>query len=247
MKSEEYEVMYRIEDDFWWYRGMRKIIGTLIESAFPLSSHLVILDAGCGTGGAFSVMKKFGRVLACDYSPHALRFCLERRIDRGVLALASVDALPYQPGSFDLITCFDVLCNVDDDEKALKSFHASLKPGGKVLISVPAYPFLRGEHDIAVQSRRRYTRKPLKHKIQAAGFEIERMTYANTLLFPLAAVIRLAKKWPAKNMEDARSDLKTLPGPLNQCLAFFLSLESRFLKKIEMPFGLSLFCLARRD
>ena len=121
-----------------------------------------------------------------------------------------------------------------------------LRPGGRAVINLPAYNSLRSEHDVAVQIKRRYTKGDLAKEAEKVGLTIERIAHANTLLFPIAAAVRVARKVPAKPAAEARSDLTTLPALVNRALAQVLLLERSLLRKVDFPFGLSVICVARK-
>src|SRR4051812_43029628 len=151
MEAEQYDLMFRQEDRHWWYLGMRRIAATLLERYFhPDNVAPNILDAGCGSGGTTSWLGRWGRVYGIDLEPHALELAQQRGLRR--LARASVQKIPFVDQSFDLITSFDVLyhLNVEDDMDALRELFRVTRPGGQLLIRVPAHNWLRGAHDRAV-------------------------------------------------------------------------------------------------
>jgi SAM-dependent methyltransferase len=243
MKPEEYEVMYRVEDTHWWYLGMEAITRAVLDRAIGRGHKLSILDAGCGTGAAMGYLADYGAVTGFDFAAEALHFCQIRKRDR--LSRASVLALPYADASFDLVASFDVLCEravVDDD--ALRDFARVLRQGGRVLLRLPAYNWLRGKHDEAVYIRHRYTARELAGKLRQAGFEPERISYANMLLFPIAALKRMTERFmPVK---QAGSDLTIGTGVLNTPMRWILSLEAPLVARSGLPFGLTAVALARR-
>jgi len=256
MNPEEYEVMYQVEDDHWWYRGMEAITRAVLDRAIGRGRGLRILDAGCGTGAVMGYLADYGIVTGFDFAAEALRFCQVRRLDR--LSRASVMALPYADASFDLVTSFDVLCEraVVDDEAALREFARVLVPpppcdgggtrgGGRLLLRLPAYNWLRGKHDEAVSIRHRYTGRELKAKLRRAGFEAERISHANMLLFPIAALKRASERFVP--IRQAGSDLTIGAGVLNMPLRWILSLESPFVARAGLPFGLTVVALARKS
>jgi len=244
MNPEEYEVMYRVEDAHWWYRGMESITRAVLDRAIGRGRDLRILDAGCGTGAVMGYLADYGRVTGCDFAAAALHFCRARRRDR--LSRASVLALPYADASFDLVTSFDVLCEraVVDEDAALREFARVLCRDGRVVLRLPAYNWLRGKHDQAVHIRHRYTARELANRLRQAGLEPERMSYANMLLFPLAALKRASERvLPSR---QAGSDLTLGAGFLNTPLRWLLSLEAPFVARSGLPFGLTVVALARK-
>lgn len=242
MREEEYDVMFGLEDSYWWYRGFRKTISNMLSRYCGRTGGLVILDAGCGTGGNRMVLEGYGRVVGIDVSKKALRY-YKLRGNADVLN-ASVKELPFREKTFDVVTSFDVInyFDVGDDHAALSEFHRVLKKGGLLLLNLPAFDFLKSEHDDAVYTKHRYTRGEIKNKLIKAGFEVKKSTYWNTLLLPAIAAIRLTKK----RGSTPKSDLKQVYWPINSLLYYILLIESRLVKTLDMPLGLSVFCVARK-
>ncbi len=245
MRTEEYEIMYKVEDTHWWYLGMKQITCALIERTFGKNPQITILDAGCGTGAGLEYLAKYGTVVGMDLAPEAIHFCRER--GRDPLIRASVADLPYADASFDLVTSFDVLCerDVPDDMHVLSEFARVLKPGGWVLLRLPAYAWMRGQHDEAVYIRHRYTISELKCKLKQYGFSEGKWSYANTFLFPLAALKRLSERVMPQRQQG--SDLTLSPGPLNPLFEKILSAEAPLVSTTGLPFGLTAVALARKD
>jgi ubiquinone/menaquinone biosynthesis C-methylase UbiE len=243
MNDGEYETMYRVEDTLWWYVGMRRIAEVMLGDRLRSNAH--ILDVGCGTGGNLVWLHRYGTAFGTDVSQRALDFCAKRHLTH--LSRASALELPFPEQTFDLVTCFDVIYHlrVRDDVEALREIRRVLRPGGWTLIRVPALPTLRSGHDIAVHTRQRYSMGELKEKVQRAGLEVFRATYANTLLLPIAAAIRLFRNG-SRAIKTARSDLRRMPDPINSALRVVMMLEARLLSRFDMPLGLSAIALARR-
>lgn len=244
MQPVEYDAMFRVEDTHWWYVGLREIVLALLADAVDLRKA-TILDAGCGTGG---LLRRLGaRSCGIEIAEAGLRHCRERGLTR--LVRGSLLALPFRAESFDAVVSLDVLCHawVADDVAALVEMRRVLVPRGVVLLHLPASPRLLSVHDAAVMTRRRYTRRGLAAALARAGFEPLRLTYRNTLLFPLAAARRLAGRWwPTGDASAARSDVGRVPGPLNRGLLGVLRLDNALALRAPLPFGLSLVCLARK-
>lgn len=244
MNPEEYEVMYRVEDAHWWYRGMETITRAMLDRAIGQNGNLDILDAGCGTGAVMGYLADYGRVTGFDFAAEALHFCRMRNRDR--LSRASVLALPYADASFDLVTSFDVLCerSVADDGLALSEFARVLRDGGHVLLRLPAYDWLHGKHDEAVHIRHRYTAPEISSKLRQAGLVPVRVSYANMLLFPLAVLKRASER--VLSDRQPGSDLTIGTGRVNAPLRWVLSLEAPFVARTKLPFGLTVVALGQR-
>jgi ubiquinone/menaquinone biosynthesis C-methylase UbiE len=187
----------------------------------------------------------FGRVTGCDISPLALNFCRRRGLIH--LGQSSVTRLPFPAESFDLVTSFDVLYHraVGDYRDALVEFHRVLKPDGRLFLRLPAYNWLRGHHDEIIYTTHRFTAGELQQALTTSQFTVEKLSYANTLLFPLALGKRLAETiFPPQ--AGMASDVKANSERQDKFLARFLHTEARWLKKVNLPFGLTVIAIARR-
>ena len=240
--SKEYEIMYRAELSHWWYKGMAAISQSILGAFYAPGSGLRILDAGCGTGAGLLFLSQYGSVTGLDISAHALRFCAERGCTE--VGRASVMALPFREETFDLVTSFDILYFKGiRDEVALQETARVLCKGGRLLIRVPAFDWLRGTLDTRVSTAHRYTAKELAGKLVKSGFEIEFMSYANMILFPFALLKRLSERWLTPQ-EDSDIALKVgaFSGLLRTCLVF----ESRLIPHWRLPFGLSVVAVGKK-
>ena len=244
MELKEYERLYELENDLWWFRGMRAISMALLERHLSECSGLRVLDAGCGTGGMIEALATLGAVAGMDASGEALGWA--RRGKGKSLVQGSVTALPFRDDSFDLITSFDVLyhANVTDDAVALAEIARVLRPGGSFLVRVPAYDKLRSRHDEAVHTRQRYEKKELVAKLRAARLEPVVVTFANCFLFPVALARRLAERlFPPRR---SSSEVERVPWVFDRLLGTPLLLEAGIVRYVSLPFGLSLVSLARK-
>jgi len=247
VKPAEYRRMFEAEETQWWYVGQRAIAHALLE---PAAAALEtrgraprILDAGCGTGGNLLHLEALGRAVGVDLAPEAMA----RWPTRGVRATrASLLALPFPDRAFDLVTSFDVIYHtwVPDDAAAVKEMARVLHPGGLLLVRVPALEILRGAHDGAVGTRRRYTRRELVGLLEAAGLTAVRSTYANSFLFPLL----LARRTLDRALGREGSDVAFLPAPLEWLFKRLLFAEAALVHRGgSLPVGASVIALARRD
>jgi SAM-dependent methyltransferase len=246
MERSEYAVMAAVEDRHWWYGGMRAIAAAVLDEVYGGRRDLRILDAGCGTAGNVRFLRRYGTVVGIDLASDALDLGGPRA--PGALARASVLDIPFASASFDLVTSFDVLYHraVPDEDRALDETWRVLRPGGRLLIRLPAYEFLRSKHDRAVHTRRRYTIGQARGLLQARTFAIERCSYINSLLFPLPLAQRLLER-ALPVLEQPESDL-AMPAPLvNEALRWPLAAEAAWLARgRSFPIGLSILCLARK-
>lgn len=239
MDPREYHHLAELEDQHWWYAGMRASARALLtQLALPRPAR--ILDAGCGTGGGLRWLAEFGQPHGVDWHPLAVHYA-RRAAPR--VARASIQTLPFPDATFDLVTSFDVLYHlaVADDAAALRECARVLRPGGWLLVRVPAHDWLRGAHDRYVHTRHRYAAPELRAKLTAARLTVARLTPLAALLFP-AAVLRRQ----LQSADSAQTDVQLPAGWLNQLLTMVLSWEALWLRGGNLPFGLSLAALAQK-
>jgi len=243
MQQHTYSIMYQIEGVHWWFVGRRRIIESFLE---PVCSKLEsdrprILDIGCCTGANLEMLSRFGEAEGVDVSAEALAFCRERGLQN--VRQGEAEHLPYEDGSFDLVTGLDVVEHLDDDVKGLREMHRVLRTGGRAVLFVPAFKFLWGVQDDVSHHRRRYTLEALKRVVCEAGFEIERATYANITFFAPILLGRLVMR--ATGFRPA-SENNINVGALNGLLGRILGAESFILRHVNLPLGVSAICVARR-
>lgn len=250
MKREEFERMHAVEDRLWWYLGLREHVLTLLRPTATRPHNGApprILDAGCGTGGTMARLRPYGSVTGIDLAPFAVAVCRERR-GLDATAVASITELPFADGTFDLAVSLDVISDAGtgNDARALAELARVLRPGGRLCLNLPAYRWLAGEHDLAVETKRRYTRAEARALLTAAGFVPERLTYWNCALLPAVAAARALSRWRGRGATEARSDITVPPTPVNRALLTIVRLERLLLRQFDLPAGSSLLCLARR-
>ena len=203
-----------------------------------------VLDVGCGTGTMVIHLRRYGCTFGVDVDHEAAGYCQERGIDTVVQAVAG--HLPYADGAFELVTMLDVLEHIPDDHSALKEVARVAKPGGIVAIAVPAFRFLWGRQDEVSEHQRRYTARQLRAVVESAGLRVKRLTYFNTALFPPIALVRLARR-VLPRPKTVQSDFNVpAPGPMNASLAAVFGLESALVARTNLPFGVSILCLAEK-
>ncbi|HST36308.1 MAG TPA: class I SAM-dependent methyltransferase [Allosphingosinicella sp.] len=230
-----YDRMAEIDQLHWWYRARREILSDLIERKIALPADARILEVGCGTGHNLAMLGAFGRVDAIEVD-RAARAIASQRLGHAVLD-APLPTLPGVPDrSYDLIAILDVIEHIDEDVAGLTGLAAKLKPGGRILITVPAFPWMWSAHDVVNHHKRRYTRKTLQALVRDAGLKLEFMSWFNSLLFPLAATARLAGRLTGK--ED--SDDKLPPRAVNWLFEKIFGVERYALGRLPFPPGVSL-------
>lgn len=245
MDPAEYDYMFKLEDNLWWFVGMRRIVGVLLQRHLDQGQSVRrVLDSGCGTGGSLRQLQGYGEVTAFDFAAKAAKLYCRR--ESGRILVASTDAIPFADATFDLVTSFDVICQLDApaDQTALNELARVMKPGGTLLVRTPAFQALYGSHDLTLHTKHRYTTGEMARKLRRAGLSVLETTYANTILFPVAVarrtLARLSKKPPGE------SDVRAVPEPLNRALTAVLSAEASVLERTRLPFGLSVIALARK-
>ena len=252
MRQDLYYDLYTKEQDYWWHVGKRAIVYSLLQR-YGRTKKIAgrrALDLGCGTGLNLDHLSKLAQPVGTDYVEEALQFCRER--GHSMLCKADAAELPFGDSFFDIITALDVIEHLDDDVTALRELHRVLRPGGLAVISVPAYPVLWTYWDDILGHRRRYTTRTMRVAAEKAGLEVLKVSYSNMLtLFP-ATGVRILKALLHRAAETRRqptvpeSDFVALPAWLNNTLIAYYRLEARALKRTNLPFGLSVICVARR-
>jgi len=250
MQPNDYADLHALEDELWWFAGMREITAALLDPICLGNGNKVVLDAGCGAGGNLNWLRRYAtpdRVFGVDFNSDALRFC--RALEHALVSQASVVSLPFRAGIFDLVTSFDVLGQLShqDDEKALREMHRVLKARGVIMVRAAAYQWLHSGHDIALHTQQRYELELLSRKVEAAGFRVLRATYANSLLLPAAILRRLVLK--RIGLVDQGSDVKRPPVEvLNQVFKTMLRGEAWWLRSpgARLRFGLSAICVGEK-
>jgi SAM-dependent methyltransferase len=245
MEREQYAIMARREERHWWYTGMRRVALAVLAEYVDGRHDLKLLDAGCGTGGTTVELRRFGAVVGVDLAWEALDPARARGLP--YLARGSIESLPFASTSFDVVTSFEVVYHlgVGNDDCAFGEIRRVLKPDGLFLLRVPAHDWLRGEHDRLVHTRHRYSPAEVRAKLEAAGFRVEQLTWANAILFPPAVAKRLLER-VGSDSADAEPDLWQPPGPVNTALESAIAVEALAIPRgVPLPFGLSVLAVAR--
>jgi SAM-dependent methyltransferase len=243
MKHEFREAMARLEDDHWWFRARRDILDKAVARFVGKTDRA--LTIGVGIAREAEMLSKRTRLVAIDRA----------RIDSRCLAVAiaaqaDATSIPFGDEVFDAVFLFDVLEHVDEEAKALREIRRVLRPGGKLLVTVPAFMFLYGLQDEVSEHKRRYRRGPLVELLRRSGFQVDYASYFNTLLFPPIAAVRVfrrlfpVERGPATN-GASDFDLR-LPGIVENALEKLFSLERLAIGNAALPFGISILCSARR-
>jgi SAM-dependent methyltransferase len=240
MDESLYKTFAAVERTHWWFVARRRIVEDQIGRVMGLKPGAAILDAGCGTGGVLEALRETYIVSGMDISPTAVQLCH----DAGLTGVrqGTFDADPFPGGSYDCVLLLDVIEHIQDDVAALAAARAKLAPGGRVLVTVPAYQFLWSAHDDLNHHQRRYHRALLRQRMEQAGLVVDRITYFNTVLFPAALLQRVVAKVMHTNSDDS---LRVPSAVINRIFTAMFSMERPILRSISLPYGLSLLAIAR--
>jgi SAM-dependent methyltransferase len=253
MRQDLYEDLYVKEQDYWWHVGKRAIVYSLLRKYLPHNKTCEernALDLGCGAGLNLDHLSEYARPVGTDFSEEALKFCLAR--GHNLLAKADAALLPFPDREFDIITALDVIEHLDDDLVALRELKRTMRKGGLLIISVPAYPSLWSYWDDILGHRRRYTVSAMREVVEKAGLRVRKVSYSNTLILAPTVAVRIFKSMRQKaadrggNGSDPETDFMPVPGIVNSLLVKYYLWEARTLRKRRLPFGLSVVCVAQR-
>jgi SAM-dependent methyltransferase len=239
----EYELQtHEVEDHHWWYQGRRRVLERTIQRlALPAGAR--ILDAGCGSGRNMVDLARHGTVTGIELSPPSVALARER--DRGAVIEGSVLDMPFDDDAFDLTLSLDVIEHLQDDVAALRELRRVTKPGGVLLVTVPAYQWLWSGHDEINHHHRRYNRRTLLAAAESAGWREQRYAHFNSLLLPIAIALRALERFKPATTKSSL-DLWVPPAPLNWALRQPLNLEAAAIGRGgSIPAGLSLLAVYR--
>jgi len=248
LELEQQARYHQLGDTYWWLAGKYEIIMDCIAHVVPPSSMLAILDAGCGPGNMLDRLSRCGTVTGSDLALPALRFSLGRGHRRVVLS--RLDVLGLRTQRFDLVTAIDVLEHMPDDAAGLREIHRVLRPGGTVVITVPAFEMLWGSNDEIYGHYRRYRGAQMAGLLAATGFDVIKLSYFQPLYFLPLLLFRWYRKLRSGDTDRPiaeRDDFVELPPWLNRVLTRLLAAEKYILRRFTFPFGATLMCVGRKQ
>ncbi|HET7874882.1 MAG TPA: class I SAM-dependent methyltransferase [Methylomirabilota bacterium] len=235
-----YAVVHAEEDrDHWWFVGRRAVVLAELGRLLPQQACR-IADLGSGAGGMLEALGRFGVAVGVEADPGLRAAGCRRGLD--IRAGALPGAVPLRAGEWDVVCLFDVLEHLDDEAAALDASARLLAPGGLLVVTVPAYQWLRSRHDEILGHRRRYTARRLSRVVEAAGVGVERLTYFNTLLALPIMAARLLRRVVGGGSHDLHRPAR----PLNRLLGACFAAEAHLLRRATFPFGISIFLAGRR-
>jgi SAM-dependent methyltransferase len=234
-----YDRMAAHDTTHWWYRARRDILADYLSRYAALPAGARVLEIGCGTGHNLPMLARFGEVDAIEIDDTARAHASER-LGKPVGTAPLPELAGVERGRYDLVAVLDVVEHVEDDVAALKAMAEALKPGGRILITVPAHQWMWSAHDVVNHHKRRYSKRTLLAALDAAGLRAERLRWFNSLLFPLAVAARFAGKLLGKDDSDDSPPAR----PLNALFQRVFALERHLVGRVPLPPGLSIIVLA---
>ena len=235
------ELTSEAEASHFWFRGFRQFVTPLLDRASAGRADLAVLDCGCGTGYNLRRLSRFGRTFGVDLTAAGLQ---RAKAAGRPLARADVTRLPFPSERFDLVTSFDMLQCVPDDESAAREMARVLKPGGRMVGTVAALEILHGDHSVLSEEVRRYTRASLVHLLRSAGLEPVHVTYAFASVFPLVLGVRVLQR--LRGARATGREIAVPPPAVNAALTAIVTAEAAMARHLPMPFGSSLVFLAQK-
>jgi SAM-dependent methyltransferase len=241
MGKNSYDIEWKVEGSHWWFVVRRKLLRSILFSVhLPLES--VTLDIGCGVGSNLNVLRSLGiSAIGLDNSHYAL--LLAKKKLKLPLINGDLNKLPMRPKSVGLIIAMDILEHLENDANGIREFYQVLKEGGILILTVPAFKFLWGIQDIVTGHKRRYSRKEISSKLKNEGLEILRSSYFNFFLFfPILFTRRIIHLLGLKIKSENEINFPLI----NFLLKAIFSIEPYLLKYFSFPFGVSIFCIAKK-
>ena len=241
------------EENHWWFSSRTRALNAVMRPLLPQTSDFRLLDIGCGAGNMIHHLSEYGQVKGLEIDARPVSVARERGYD--VDQFDATQPMPFDDGVFDAVTALDVIEHNDDDLAILHDSYRILKPGGHIIITVPAFMFLWSHNDEINAHFRRYTAKELRQKLVQTGFKVRRMSYNNFFVFPLAATLILARKSAdAKpelashhlSEEEYQVEMEPASPPVNAILTLVGKVEAGLIRYVDLPVGTSLIAVGEK-
>ena len=244
MQTDEFQALVGYDEHHWWYAGRRRVLHAAVgKLALPAGAD--VLDAGCGSGRTMDELRRYGTVHGFDLNPLGVEYARGR--GHGGVQVARVEEIPYPDAHFDLVTCLDVIEHTPDDVVSLRELRRVVRPGGWLVVTVPAYQLLWSSHDVANQHYRRYRRSQLRGTGAAAGWAPGAWTYFNSLLFLPGAAVRVGERLRRPHKRRGRPNVALTPRALDGLLEWPMRAEAALIRRgLRLPVGMSLLMVFRR-
>lgn len=240
-----YHRHFELEDSHWWFQGRAAVVLEMIDRFCPVEEDEQFLDVGCGTGLILQALSQRREAVGVDMSPLAVDYAKQRGLSQVFCAeLAELQTVASRAWAFRVAVLLDVIEHVQDDLGLLRQVYQTLKPGGQVLITVPAYPWMWSQHDVLNHHYRRYTARQLRDVVSASGFEMQKLSFYNTWLF-LPALLQKAVSGQ-RPVQDAAETIPTVAPWLNALFKGIFASEQYLLPHVNFPFGVSLLAIAQK-
>jgi SAM-dependent methyltransferase len=243
MLDEHINEMRELEDHYWWFVARRRLAISLLDDAGLASPRM--LDGGCGAGALLAELAQRGKAYGGDVSASAISATRNRGL--GDLIQCDIQQAPFRPAAFDAVLVCDVLEHVEDDQQAVSEAARTLKPGGLLIVTLPALWVLWSSHDEALGHRRRYCAREVRRMVEAAGLRVAKLSYGLFFLFPLALVARLVQRLLGRlRREPPQTGIVRVPGFVNRALTRLMDFENALIRRVNLPIGVSLVAVARK-
>jgi len=240
------------EDKHAWFMGRTRAIIKYLDAELGIADETrTVLDIGSGAGNMDHHLAHYGTVIGLDNNPRPLAVAGVRGL---TVTQSFGNQLPFSDNEFDLIALLDTIEHIPDEIGVLEECLRVLKPGGKLMITVPAFMWLWSYNDEINEHQRRYTTSELQTKLNANGFQVKRMSYNNFFLFPLIAGIRLLRPYKpdlesphlTEDEDVYQVEMEPIPEPANMILHMVGWLEAELVQRVNLPFGTSVLCIAEK-
>jgi SAM-dependent methyltransferase len=241
------------EDSHWWFASRTRALNAVMGPLLPQTSDFRLLDVGCGAGNMIHHLSRYGRVKGLEIDERPVKMAHQRGYDVDLFDVT--DPMPFDDSSFDAVTALDVIEHNEDDMAILTDSYRVLKPGGHIIITVPAFMWLWSHNDDINAHVRRYTAGEIKQKLSQTGFKVKRVTYNNFFVFPMAAALILLRRSSDAepelashhlDEEEYQVEMEPASPPVNAVLTVVGQVEAALIRWVNLPVGTSLIAVGQK-